>query len=172
MPSWRIREAQASDAAGIAGVHIRAWETAYRALLSDEVIRSVASRRLALWRGYLSRAHTDEHVLIAADGTHIVGFAYARPSPDEDADANQAELGALYIAPNRWGEGIGSALLAAVLRRLRTDGSASATLWVLAGNTAARNFYERRGWRRDGHERVDAERGARELRYRLELQRR
>ncbi len=40
------------------------------------------------------------------------------------------------------------------LRTLAAGGSTSARLWVLEDNARARRFYERRGWRRDGSDRV------------------
>ena len=52
---------------------------------------------------------------------------------------------------------------------LRDDGYEAATLWVLAGNAPARSFYQAQGWTADGAERVDPERGALEVRYRLLL---
>ena len=169
MRSCQIRAAQAKDAPGIANVHVGSWQAAYRTLLSDEVISSVASGRLTWWTEYLSRPHDHEHVLVATDGDQIVGFASARASPDDDADRSQAEVGALYVLPDRWGEGIGSALLAALLTRLRADAFETASLWVLARNEAAHRFYERRHWRNDGHERVHPQRATPEVRYRIKL---
>jgi GNAT superfamily N-acetyltransferase len=169
MPSWQIRDARQANATGIATVHVRAWEAAYRGLLSDEVIRSAASRRHSWWESYLSEAHEGEHVLVALNVSRVVGFASGRPSPDEDAQPGQAEVGGLYVDPDLWGRGVGGELLQALLRRLRTDGFTSATLWVLDANVAARRFYERRGWALNGAERVDPGRGATELRYRLAL---
>jgi GNAT superfamily N-acetyltransferase len=58
------------------------------------------------------------------------------------AAATGRELDGLYVLPRESGAGIGSALLTAVgdVRRL----------WVLEDNHAARDWYERRGWRNSG----------------------
>jgi L-amino acid N-acyltransferase YncA len=169
MPSWRIRDAGTGDASGIARVHVRAWKTAYRELLSDEVIRAHARGRSAFWGSYLERLPPREHVLVAVEENHVTGFASARPSPDDDAAPDQTEVGGLYVEPQAWERGIGSALLDAMVERLDADDFRSATLWVLAGNARARRFYEARGWILDGGERVDPKRAAREVRYRITL---
>ena len=169
MVPWQIRDAGQPDAEDIARVHAHAWEAAYRGLLSDEVIRTHARKRRSWWASYLSRLPENEHVLVAVGDGRIVGFASARPSPDEDAEADQAEVGGLYVEPDAWGRGIGGALLETLLEQLRADGFKSATLWVLAENSGARRFYERRGWALSGAERVHPDRGASELPYRIKL---
>jgi len=59
----------------------------------------------------------------------------------------------LYVRPSAWGDGVGAALHDDALALLRDEGSDTASLWVLADNTRARGFYERRGWRLSGAER-------------------
>jgi GNAT superfamily N-acetyltransferase len=169
LATWQIRDADKCDAVGIARVHARAWEAAYQGLLSEAVIRAHSRKRPDRWATYLDGPPDGEHVLVAVEGGHIAGFATARPSPDEGADAGQIEVSALYVEPDTWGVGIGDALLRALLERLSLAGSKTATLWVLAGNTRARCFYDRRGWLPDGAERVHPDRGARELRYKITL---
>jgi GNAT superfamily N-acetyltransferase len=53
----------------------------------------------------------------------------------------------LYVVPAHWGSGIGSALLARGLERMRERGATRAKLWTLEGNERGRRFYERRGWK-------------------------
>ena len=167
MSRRQIRDARPRDAEGIAGVHTRAWEVAYRGLLPDEVIRAHTRERHRWWASYLNQVGQREKVLVAVEDGRVIGFASARPSPDDDAEADQAEVGGLYVEPEGWGRGTGGALLNALLERLRADGFRSATLWVLAENTSARRFYERRDWVLDGAERVDPVLRAAERRYSL-----
>jgi GNAT superfamily N-acetyltransferase len=63
------------------------------------------------------------------------------------------QLNALYVLPDEWGSGVGSRLHDAAVAKLGELGP-EARLWVLEANTRARAFYERRGWRLDGRERV------------------
>ena len=55
-------------------------------------------------------------------------------------------LSTLYVLPAYQGSGVGSALHALALERLRAHGFREARLWTLEGNDAGRRFYERRGW--------------------------
>jgi hypothetical protein len=61
--------------------------------------------------------------------------------------------------------------VAAACARLRDQGLTRASLWVIAGNSRARRFYEAGGWIFDGATRTDTV-GAtviEEVRYRIEL---
>jgi GNAT superfamily N-acetyltransferase len=60
----------------------------------------------------------------------------------------------LYVVPERWRSGVGSALHDLALERLRARGNAEATLWTLEENWDGRRFYENRGWTLNGETRV------------------
>jgi len=60
----------------------------------------------------------------------------------------------LFVRPAAWGTGVADELHAAALDALRELGTATASLWCLAENGRARRFYEQRGWRLNGDERV------------------
>jgi Acetyltransferase (GNAT) family len=77
-----------------------------------------------------------------------------------DVRAGTGELDALYVAPAHWRQGIGGLLQDAALVALVDAGFASAILWVLSKNRAARAFYERTGWTADGAEKTEQRRGA------------
>lgn len=61
-----------------------------------------------------------------------------------------AELYAPYARPGRLGQGLGRALPDEAVRRCAGDGRMF--LRVLRGNSRARRFYERAGFRADGAE--------------------
>ncbi|MGW1836001.1 GNAT family N-acetyltransferase [Streptomyces sp. NPDC002067] len=99
----------------------------------------------------------------------------ARPAPDTaghsapaPAPALVAELFALYVTPELIGTGIGRALMAAALEHARQAGFGELCLWVVRGNTRAREFYARAGFAPDGTEQTDEVDGVPvpELRYR------
>jgi tRNA dimethylallyltransferase len=89
-------------------------------------------------------ADESAYVVVAERGSNVIGVAAA-----EDG-----WLHGLYVAPDDWGTGVADRLHDDALRALAQAGASSARLWVLEDNTRARRFYERRGWRRDGSERV------------------
>ena len=95
----------------------------------------------------------------------MAGFAHAGPNPE---DEGVAELLRLYVRPERWGEGIGGRLLAAVEEEL-TDYD-RLTLSVLAENGVGIGFYEKRGFEREGEREVEVgEETHREYRYGKEI---
>ncbi len=63
-------------------------------------------------------------------------------------------LQTLYVMPEFWSRGIGSALHDLALVRLRQTNVQEARLWTLTENLRARAFYEKRGWRLTGRTRV------------------
>jgi GNAT superfamily N-acetyltransferase len=63
-------------------------------------------------------------------------------------------LQTLYVMPEFWSRGIGSALHDLAVVRLRETNVQEARLWTLTENHRARAFYEKRGWALTGHTRV------------------
>lgn len=85
-----------------------------------------------------------------------------------DAEFNEGEVRKLYVDPKFWGQGIGQTLLDTAVEHLRTQGYATAGLWVLEVNAPTRAYYERRGWRQlEGV--TQAPYRSTEVRYRLPL---
>jgi len=107
------------------------------------------------------------------DAAEVAGFAWLGPAREDGPDQQDlGELYAIYVRPDAWGRGLGRALLAETMRRLRSDGFRGAILWVLEDNPRTRLFYEQAGWRFDGgvkEEEILARR-VREVRYRIALE--
>jgi len=58
----------------------------------------------------------------------------------------------VFVTPDRWGEGIGGRLVAALLAEARSRGYVRVQLWTQADNTAAQRLYESHRFRRTGRE--------------------
>ena len=101
----------------------------------DDAIRS-------RWRAALEGDETS--VVVAERGGEILGLAAW----------TDGWLDGLYVVPEAWGNGVAARLHDEALRGLASAGRTSARLWVLEDNSRARRFYERRGWRLDGSDRV------------------
>ena len=153
-----IREATSADADAIAAVAGASWHAAYDDLLGSEIVAEtvdswydVESLRAGIREA--AGAGAACFVVAAVDG-EIVGFANAGPARDRQADPDgpDAFLSRLYVAPDRWGEGIGTDLLASVTRRLRDAGHERLRLEVFAGNERGRSFYGSQGFERVGSE--------------------
>lgn len=65
---------------------------------------------------------------------------------DEEVDERTAEIGAFYVDPHHWREGVGNALLPAALAELSGNGWCDMVLWVLPENRPALAFYDRFGF--------------------------
>jgi GNAT superfamily N-acetyltransferase len=165
-----IRAAKPEDAMGVACVHVRSWQAAYRTLLPDAYLDQLRPEDRAKRYEFDSADPRKPHTIVAAEGETICAFATTAPSHDSDLP-NHGELCALHVDPGWWGKGIGVALVSAARARLLELGFRSALLWVLAGNFRAERFYRNDGWSPDGVQRTDSVWGVtvNELRYRREL---
>jgi RimJ/RimL family protein N-acetyltransferase len=163
-----IREMSKGDAAGVARVHVRAWQEAYRGLIVQSHLDGLdVAERTELWAGILSRPNDGPRFVVEVDGT-IVGFlAGRRHSPSADG---AGEIRTIYLDPAHWRGGLGSALLVEGIRALHQPVRIPVILWVLEGNERARRFYESHGWRPDGaiREELAGEQAALHVRYRLD----
>lgn len=121
----------------------------------------------AQWQQFLHDRPPGATVIVAELGARLGGFAGVGPTRDEDLDAPVGELYSLYVDPDLWGQGHGTALHDAALEELIRGGFDSAALWVLEGNPRARRFYRARGWEPDGAQRPFM--GANRLRFRRVL---
>jgi GrpB-like predicted nucleotidyltransferase (UPF0157 family)/ribosomal protein S18 acetylase RimI-like enzyme len=149
MDTITVRRAGAADVSGIAEIHVRSWQAAYRGVLPDALLDALSvPEREDHWQTILSGASEHRLTLVADDpGGGLTGFCSAlMPSPDGKAGAATAEIGALYVDPNCWGRGVGTAVLTAALKELREQGWADAILWVLPENHAALAFYDHLGF--------------------------
>ena len=149
-----VRRAEISDAKGIAAVRVAAWRSAYRGLLPDDALDRLSvedsERR---WKERIEKPWG--HIFVAEQGSCIVGFAACGGSQDQDVDRGRVgEVHAIYVHPEEWRQGNGTALLREAIEQLRGDGFEEVILWVLRGNEQAKGFYEAVGFEADGGSRV------------------
>jgi GNAT superfamily N-acetyltransferase len=159
---------------GIAIVHVRSWQAAYRGLVPQEYLDHVeVDQRYSVWERILGEAEWPRvGTFVAEYGGDVVGFASICPTRDDDEQpASAGELAAIYLLPEGWGKGLGRELMASVLSALSEAGFDEATLWVLERTAGRDGFYEAAGWHADGAVKQDARRGfvLNEVRYRRAL---
>jgi GNAT superfamily N-acetyltransferase len=150
-----IRRAVRADAPGVALVHVRSWQSAYRGLVAqDHLDRMDPARSEERWAEGLAEREADwprGGVLVATRDGGIVGFASFVATMDQDLDpATVVDLQAIYVHPDRWGGGVGKLLMIAAVDRFAVAGYAEASLWMLDGNERAERFYLATGWHHDG----------------------
>lgn len=170
--TFTVRPAALSDSEGIARVHTRSWQSAYRGLLPDEWLDGLKWQdRKERWDRGL-RAGSPTTIYVATNPQkEIVGFASMGPTRDEDLEPDEFfELYAIYLLPDIWNLGVGSKLLLTIARQIPSNFH-WLSVWVLRDNIQGRSFYETRGFTADGAAKM-AEIGSNqceEVRYRIAL---
>jgi ribosomal protein S18 acetylase RimI-like enzyme len=139
-----LTTATPDDASAIGALHARSFAVTYPTVpaISPALERSVWRRRAAGSDG--------REIIVARRGERVVGFAYTGPSDDNGAAPGTGHIYSLHVDPDLHRLGIGRRLLDEITRRFINSGWATATLWVVADNDRARQFYTRLGWVPDG----------------------
>ena len=143
---YKIRRAKAGDAAGVAQVHVQAWQECYGGILPPEVIQQRPfDIRLKQRMDLYARPRTDWLYLVLCDeDDRPVGFCDAKlPGPGDEPGTG--EFLAIYLLASAGGQGNGRQLMRRAAQWLIEHGCQRAVVDVLADNHAARTFYQRLG---------------------------
>ena len=162
----RVRAAVVEDAPAMGRVMVDSFLSAHRGQMPD----AAWQKRVDEWtpdvsaRGW-ARAITEQGgghavrdvLLVAEDDACVLCALVSGTAADDDPSGSIAEIGALYVLPDRRGQGIGRSLLRAAASDLATLGFSELQIDVLTANLAARGFYEVMGGREIGRRTVDEE---------------
>lgn len=142
-----------ADCERVAEIRVGGWQSAYRGIVPQSHLdaMSVPEDTERQRTRFLQRSPGVLNLVAEQDGK-VVGWLCHGPYRDGEARTTDAELYALYVAPDRYRDGIGRALLEESLRRCTAAGHDRMFLWVLRENSRARRFYEAAGFRCDGVE--------------------
>lgn len=129
-----LRAAADGDRPGIHAVHVAA--------IRGTCARAYSAEQISSWAGLLSpESYRDvirkRVMLVATDGEAVVGFG--------QLNAETGEVDAVYVLPERQGEGIGRSLLSELERQARDRG---VTKLELSATLNAADFYEHAGYER------------------------
>lgn len=125
-----IREATVADAPALGAVQMAALLAGYAEFLQSTASLPGVAERVAWWRAELEPP--DTRAWVAERDGNAAGLVAIGPG----------ELRWLCVMPERWGEGIGTTLLACAEAAL----GPGATVEVPEGNLRIRRLLERRGW--------------------------
>lgn len=162
----KIRVAVLEDAPAMGRVMVDSFLWAHRGQMPD----AAWQKRAYEWtpevsaRGW-ARTITDhaegnaarDVLLVAEDDTGALTALVLGTEADDDQSGSLAEIEALYVRPDRHGQGIGGSLLRAAATELARLGFSSLRLEVLTANLPARAFYDAMGGREIGRGTVDEE---------------
>lgn len=147
-----LKQAGVLDAPAISLIHAASWRVAYRGLLPQDYLNSIADTR---WVEPFERLLRDDSMQaqIAYDGETPVGCVSYGARSMEGAPPPPSGWGyvlTLYVHPAHVRKGHGTALLRTAENGLRQQGYTHCYLYVLDTNVNARLFYERSGYAWDG----------------------
>lgn len=140
-----IRLANPADANQIANVHIISWQTIYRGYIPDDILNNLSLQtRTQEW---LERLQTGITVWVIELNNTIIGFASICPSRDADDNPKQViEISAIYLLPKFWRKGLAQQLCQIVFNDVLNKDFKEMTVWVLADNNQACQFYKSQGF--------------------------
>lgn len=152
-----VRPAVPADSEAIRQVSALSCRAAYEEILDDKtLIETMEDPEMSqrIEEGLREVRNDDTVVYLVATASEtggILGFAQLLTGErtPERTDPDEAYLKSLYVHPDHWGEGIGSALLEEGTTRLPASTTAL-SLAVLADNDIGRGFYESRGFEQVG----------------------
>lgn len=156
MTEVTVRDATADDVPAVRRIARRGWNAAYGDILSRGTISAAMEKWYApdATRAFVEGGDAAYFVAeLAGDAadpapedretpSDVVGFAAGGPSET----AGVATLSAIYVDPDHWGEGVGTALLARIEEFCRDEGCEALEIRVLAENRVGRSFYRSRGY--------------------------
>ncbi len=142
-----VREATMDDEGVVTDIYVASRRAAWRGLLDEGYLDrlDVEEEGRHLWTS-LAPQHAGWRILVCEEQGRVVGFVSVDPS----GRSKVGHIGALFVAPDLFGSGVGTRLLEAAEDLLRDAGFTEAILWTLEEDHRLIRFYERRGWKLDG----------------------
>lgn len=156
----RIRGAEAGDVGALGELARATYGAAFGHSFEPGDLRAHLEKYLSggAVRGWLER----DRVLVAEDAGRMVGYVQVGTIGDgfPTAQSGDLELRRLYVATDRQGEGIGGALMAAVLELPEVRTAERLFLDVWEENPGAIRFYRQYGFEVVGSRGFEVESGA------------
>lgn len=135
-----IRPAEQKDAAAIGRVYSEGWKAAYHGLMPDFFLDALTPENCAPKPDHIA---PDRRLVVELDGEVVGTVTFGKPR--DVAEDGLAEIYSIYVLPEHWGTGQGSALFRAVIDTAKAQGYPGLYVWTLEGNARAKAFYEHMG---------------------------
>jgi ribosomal protein S18 acetylase RimI-like enzyme len=141
--SIEVRRGKSADAKAIAEVFRQSWRQAYSGIIPHAHLESIIRQRgVEWWQAAFTKG---EDVLVLQLFERIAG--YATIGPARTRSSQKGEIYEIYLDPVHQGVGLGEHLFEACRDRLDRRLLNGLIVWALSDNTAATDFYWRRGGR-------------------------
>lgn len=151
---YEIRDAQLDDAAAIAAVHVKAWQTTYAGIIEQSYLDTLSiNQRLKLRKKILDK-NIDIHLVATFNGKIIAFYDAGRLLFHENQNLSdnqlksrkeRGEIYAIYILQDHQHLGIGKAMFQIGSNKLKKSELTPFIAWVLKDNHQAIKFYAAMG---------------------------
>lgn len=131
----KVRPANSEELQELAGIGLASWRKGILPLIAADVVSRIEKDNPFI--PFLEE-HGENILVAEADGV-LAGLGAAEHGDNHISD--------IWVAPQHEGKGVGSALIAALEERFRSNGFTEATIRVSANNTRALGLYLHLGYR-------------------------
>lgn len=139
-----VRRAKPSDAKVLAEIFRDSWRQAYGGIIPHMHLEGMIGRRGPQW--WTSQMRSSESLLVVSSARTVVGYATMGLSRTRGRVGKaEGEIYEIYLTPLHQGQGLGEYLFEGARHTLEMRGHAGLIVWALADNSAALDFYWRRG---------------------------
>lgn len=153
---FSIRPATQDDIPDLARIHIQGWHGAYGGIVNSAALKTpTLDERIRQWNEWIHLEDSGALLAVSENG-EAAGFAsYGRlktppPGSSPIRPLYSGEIYGLYLLPDYYRQGIGTALLKEAARKLREMRHKSLCLWTLEKNKRSVSFYNKMGGERCG----------------------
>ena len=153
--SIEIREATQVDIPDIAKIHAAGWHGAYGGIVDQGYLDEfTVEMRIPKWQEHFDSGESNA-MLAYIDGNAVgfVDYGSLRTPPagmSKIRPLYSGEIYALYLMPEYFRQGVGTALIQQAVAALKEQKHQSMCLWVLDKNKRGCSFYEAMGGQRVG----------------------
>ncbi|UES58541.1 GNAT family N-acetyltransferase [Roseibium aggregatum] len=134
-----IRQAEISDVAKIATIHVECWREVYTFMPDEVQSQRGFEYRSRQWQHWFETRPPGQAVYVLEDGKEVVGFAVAKPNSDPAIDAI-GEFHACYILPEYRGGASGPMAMQALAEFLKSEALWPACVWAFKSNPYRRIY--------------------------------
>jgi GNAT superfamily N-acetyltransferase len=141
-----IRHATPIDAREIEDLRIENWKIAYRGIVPDDYLEALSPKyddREKSLRDVESKHY------VAVDNNEIVGWVRGHRTQDDDCDEATYEIGAVYVKPSHWRQGIGKKLIDHLLGEVDHEHYQEVIVWTFRDYEQSNRFYQSLGFAKD-----------------------
>ncbi|MDL4842723.1 GNAT family N-acetyltransferase [Aquibacillus rhizosphaerae] len=136
-----IRKAILEDAEKIAEIHVKSWKSTYSELINEKDMSNITyDNRKVFWETVLSLPMVGQVALVVFDEqSNIVGFISGGKERTKRFGYD-GEIYAIYLLQEYQRKGLGSMMLNAFAKEMKTFSYHSILVWVLTQNPSSK-FY-------------------------------